>query len=210
VVIEITELAWPHLQLVYDVLRNWLAKRAKNVDEPTLMLTLSRNCGAGDPRERTRSKEVLTLLWGSTSFAGRERFAAGLGGRLRGLASSEFLSFVYDIVRDVPEGAFPAILRLHCSRRFESFDSRLGALVVRFLREHPTALTDALEFFRRWWPTAGSGKKQIYIVNEIDKLLGLREMALDGGSARLLFQNLSKLITSEAAKAAEAALMLSV
>ncbi|XP_055341525.1 serine/threonine-protein phosphatase 2A 56 kDa regulatory subunit epsilon isoform-like [Paramacrobiotus metropolitanus] len=189
------EVAWPHLQLVYNVFLNMLessdfnAQLAVRYIDHTFVIQLLNLFDSEDPRERDLLKAIVHRMYGKFLMLRtyiRKQFnhifyrVIYEVGRHHGLA--EILEILGSIINGfaVPLREehrvflFKVLLPLHKVAGLVQFHPQLAYCTVQYLEKEPGLTTDLLLLFLRFWPKT-DGAKEVMFLNELEELLDVME-----------------------------------
>jgi hypothetical protein len=211
---NVLDIAWPHLELVYNALKSLFGSKAATfVSDGPILAVLIANTVSADERERQAAKECLCALYRIVANLKQPLVALAVNQMCTGECSAELLGFVYDCVGDLqkvcPQGhrpVFQTVLRLHNSPLFMKFSVSLSQCLTRFIRADKSLLEDTVIYLAKHWPTAGI-KKQVAFTEELGSLMqNFAEEPITREAATMLFERLSTLVTDPGVDIAEAAL----
>lgn len=218
--------AWPHLQLVYDLLIRFIDSSEFNVSlskkyaDQTFVLELISLFDNEDPRERDLLKTVLHRIYG--------RFL-NIRALIRRTISNVFLEFIYETDRhngiaefleflgSIINGfALPlkeehkiflvkVLIPLHKARSYTVFHSQLSYCVQQYVVKDPSLSKTVILGLLKVWPVK-NGNKQVAFLDEIEPLIEVMELEQFGEIVSPLFTQLDKCIASPQFNVAERAL----
>ncbi|KAI1719850.1 protein phosphatase 2A regulatory B subunit (B56 family) domain-containing protein [Ditylenchus destructor] len=222
------EVAWPHLQLVYQLFVGFfesfafeLGHAKKHIDQPFL-LNLLNVFNSEDPRERAYLKAILHKIYG--------RFMV-FRAHIRKQINYIFLSYVFesqpfngipeflDILASVISGfALPlkdehktffrqVLIPLHKPARINFYHTSLVACMVQFIEKIPELTSEVIDALIKYWPTA-STTKEVKFLTEIEEILNSIEPEQFKKVIDHLFKQLAKTILSPHFQVVERALMM--
>ena len=220
------EAAWPHLQLVLQLLlgclesRQLVSAQAKKVIDQRFVLELLAQFDSEDPRERDLLKTALHRIYGK--FLGLRAF-------IRRQVNNLFYTFIYEterhngvaelleILGSVINGfAMPlkeehrvfllkVLMPLHKVRSLAVYHPQLAYCVVQFLEKEPALTEPVVAALLRYWPLT-RGTKEIMFLNELEEILDVIEPAEFQKVLEPLFVRLTKSATNPHFQVAERAL----
>ncbi|KAJ3742184.1 protein phosphatase PP2A0 B subunit gamma isoform [Lentinula detonsa] len=223
----VLELAWPHLQIVYEFFLRFvespdfntnLAKRY--IDQP-FVLNLLELFDSEDPRERDFLKTTLHRIYGK--FLNLRAF-------IRRSINNVFYHFVYEterhngiaelleILGSIINGfALPlkeehkifltrALIPLHKVKSLSLYHPQLAYCVVQFLEKEPSLAEDVMLGLLKYWPKVNS-PKEVMFLNEVEEVLDVTDPGEFQKIQVPLFQQLARCINSQHFQVAERALL---
>ncbi|WFD31417.1 serine/threonine-protein phosphatase 2A 56 kDa regulatory subunit delta isoform [Malassezia sp. CBS 17886] len=224
----VLELAWPHLQVVYELFLRFVESTelntniAKKYIDQTFVLRLLELFDSEDPRERDFLKTTLHRIYGK--FLNLRAF-------IRRSINNVFFQFVYEterhngiaelleILGSIINGfALPlkeehkiflsrVLLPLHKVKSLAMYHPQLAYCVVQFI-EKDSGLTDEVVLvLLRFWPKTNS-QKEVMFLNEVEEILDVIEPADFVKIQVPLFQQVARCIQSQHFQVAERALYL--
>lgn len=218
--------AWPHLQLVYDLLIRFIDSSEFNVSltkkyvNETFVLELVSLFNNEDPRERDLLKTVLHRIYG--------RFL-NIRALIRRTIANVFLEFIYETDRhngiaefleflgSIINGfALPlkeehkiflirVLIPLHKATSYTVFHSQLSYCVQQYVAKDSSLAKTIVLGLLKVWPIK-NGNKQVAFLDEIEPLIEVISSEQFGQIASSLFTQLAKCIASPQFNAAEKAL----
>lgn len=223
----VLELAWPHLQIVYEFFLRFvespdfntnLAKRY--IDQP-FVLNLLELFDSEDPRERDFLKTTLHRIYGK--FLNLRAF-------IRRSINNVFYHFIYEserhngiaelleILGSIINGfALPlkdehktfltrVLLPLHKVKSLSLYHPQLAYCVVQFLEKDPALAEEVMLGLLKFWPKVNS-PKEVMFLNEVEEVLDVTD-PLEFQKIQIpLFQQLARCINSQHFQVAERALL---
>lgn len=223
----VLELAWPHLQIVYEFFLRFvespdfntnLAKRY--IDQP-FVLNLLELFDSEDPRERDFLKTTLHRIYGK--FLNLRAF-------IRRSINNVFYHFIYEserhngiaelleILGSIINGfALPlkdehktfltrVLLPLHKVKSLSLYHPQLAYCVVQFLEKDPALAEDVMLGLLKYWPKVNS-PKEVMFLNEVEEVLDVTDPLEFQKIQVPLFQQLARCINSQHFQVAERALL---
>ncbi|KAG2078035.1 protein phosphatase 2A regulatory B subunit [Suillus decipiens] len=223
----VLELAWPHLQIVYEFFLRFvespdfntnLAKRY--IDQP-FVLNLLELFDSEDPRERDFLKTTLHRIYGK--FLNLRAF-------IRRSINNVFYYFVYEserhngiaelleILGSIINGfALPlkdehktfltrVLLPLHKVKSLSLYHPQLAYCVVQFLEKDPALAEEVMLGLLKYWPKVNS-PKEVMFLNEVEEVLDVTDPLEFQKIQVPLFQQLARCINSQHFQVAERALL---
>ncbi|OQV13972.1 Serine/threonine-protein phosphatase 2A 56 kDa regulatory subunit gamma isoform [Hypsibius exemplaris] len=189
------EVAWPHLQLVYNVFLSMLespdfnAQLAVQYIDHTFVLQLLQLFDSEDPRERDLLKAIIHRMYGKLLMLRtyiRKQFnnifyrVIYEVGRHQGLAEileilgSIINGFVVPLREEHRLCLLKVLLPLHKVAGLVQFHPQLAYCMVQYLEKDPNLSADLLHHFLRLWPKT-DGAKEVMFLNELEELLDVLE-----------------------------------
>lgn len=223
----VLELAWPHLQIVYEFFLRFvespdfntnLAKRY--IDQP-FVLNLLELFDSEDPRERDFLKTTLHRIYGK--FLNLRAF-------IRRSINNVFYHFIYEserhngiaelleILGSIINGfALPlkdehktfltrVLLPLHKVKSLSLYHPQLAYCVVQFLEKDPALAEEVMLGLLKYWPKVNS-PKEVMFLNEVEEVLDVTDPLEFQKIQVPLFQQLARCINSQHFQVAERALL---
>ncbi|KAF8921381.1 phosphatase 2A regulatory B subunit-domain-containing protein [Mucidula mucida] len=223
----VLELAWPHLQIVYEFFLRFiespdfntnLAKRY--IDQP-FVLNLLELFDSEDPRERDFLKTTLHRIYGK--FLNLRAF-------IRRSINNVFFHFVYEterhngiaelleILGSIINGfALPlkeehkifltrVLLPLHKVKSLTLYHPQLAYCVVQFLEKDPALAEEVMMGLLKFWPKVNS-PKEVMFLNEVEEVLDVTDPVEFQKIQVSLFHQLARCINSQHFQVAERALL---
>ncbi|KAL6601656.1 hypothetical protein ACP70R_044876 [Stipagrostis hirtigluma subsp. patula] len=220
--------AWPHLQLVYDVLLSLV----EGSDARTLRNHVGRGFLSGllalfaseDPRERDRLKTAYHRLYakltGERAFMRRSMAAAllrhaydaGAAGD-RGCGAAELLEVCGSIIngfavplKDEHRGfLLRVLLPLHRTRWVHAYHRQLAYCVLQFLHKDPDLAGDVARGILRCWPVTNC-QKEVLLIEELEEIIEVLEPAQFEKLAVPICSRIARCVSSCSSQVAERAL----
>ncbi|KAL1410375.1 serine/threonine-protein phosphatase 2A 56 kDa regulatory subunit delta isoform [Vanrija albida] len=222
----VLELAWPHLQIVYEFFLRFVESPDFNTNvgkryiDQTFVLSLLELFDSEDPRERDFLKTTLHRIYGK--FLNLRAF-------IRRSINHVFFQFVYEterhngiaelleILGSIINGfALPlkeehkifltrVLLPLHKAKSLALYHPQLAYCVVQFLEKDPALTEEVILGLLRYWPKVNSPKEVMYL-NEVEEILDVIEGAEFAKVMNPLFSQLARCINSQHFQVAERAL----
>ncbi|KAL7416477.1 protein phosphatase PP2A0 B subunit gamma isoform [Mrakia frigida] len=222
----ILELAWPHLQIVYEFFLRFIEcpdfnlNIAKKYIDQRFVIQLLELFDSEDPRERDFLKTTLHRIYG--------RFL-NLRAFIRRSINNVFFQFVYETERHngiaelleilgaiINGFAFPlkeehktfltrVLVPLHKAKSLALYHPQLAYCVVQFLEKDSTLTEEVLLGLLGYWPKVNS-PKEVMFLNEVEEILDVIEAVEFVKIQVPLFQQLSRCINSQHFQVAERAL----
>ncbi|KAF5315977.1 hypothetical protein D9611_004633 [Ephemerocybe angulata] len=223
----VLELAWPHLQIVYEFFLRFvespdfntnLAKRY--IDQP-FVLNLLELFDSEDPRERDFLKTTLHRIYGK--FLNLRAF-------IRRSINNVFFQFVYEterhngiaelleILGSIINGfALPlkdehkifltrVLIPLHKVKSLSLYHPQLAYCVVQFLEKDPQLAEEVMMGLLKFWPKVNS-PKEVMFLNEVEEVLDVTDPVEFQKIQVALFHQLARCINSQHFQVAERALL---
>ncbi|KAL5489850.1 RTS1 [Sanghuangporus weigelae] len=222
----VLELAWPHLQIVYEFFLRFVespdfnTNLAKRYVDQQFVLNLLELFDSEDPRERDFLKTTLHRIYGK--FLMHRAF-------IRRSINNVFFQFVYEterhngiaelleILGSIINGfAQPlkdehkifltrVLLPLHKVKSLSLYHPQLAYCVVQFLEKDPGLAEDVLLGLFKFWPKVNS-PKEVMFLNEVEEVLDVIDPAEFPKIVVPLFQQLARCVNSQHFQVAERAL----
>jgi len=222
----VLELAWPHLQIVYEFFLRFVESPdfntniAKRYIDQQFVLQLLELFDSEDPRERDFLKTTLHRIYGK--FLNLRAF-------IRRSINNVFFQFIYEterhngiaelleILGSIINGfALPlkeehkifltrVLIPLHKVKSLTLYHPQLAYCVVQFLEKDASLTEDVVTGLLKYWPKVNS-PKEVMLLNEIEEVLDVIEPVEFTRIMVPLFQQLSRCINSQHFQVAERAL----
>ncbi|GAA6013184.1 hypothetical protein JCM11491_005208 [Sporobolomyces phaffii] len=222
----VLELAWPHLQIVYEFFLRFVESPdfntniAKRYIDQQFVLQLLELFDSEDPRERDFLKTTLHRIYGK--FLNLRAF-------IRRSINNVFYQFIYEserhngiaelleILGSIINGfALPlkeehktfltrVLIPLHKVKGLALYHPQLAYCVVQFLEKDASLTKDVVEGLLRYWPRVNS-PKEVMFLNEVEEILDVIEPAEFQKVMIKLFQQLAQCVSSQHFQVAERAL----
>jgi len=222
------ELAWPHLQIVYEFLLRYVvcqdtdAKTAKKHVDQVFVVKILELFDSEDPRERDYLKTVLHRIYGK--FMMHRPF-------IRKAINNVFYRFVFEterhngiaelleILGSIINGfALPlkeehkgfltrALMPLHKPKCIAMYHQQLAYCVTQFVEKEPELADNVIRALLRFWPLINS-QKEVLFLSELEEILEITQPAEFQLVLQPLFRQLSRSITNPHFQVAERALFL--
>ncbi|GHJ85301.1 hypothetical protein NliqN6_1703 [Naganishia liquefaciens] len=222
----VLELAWPHLQIVYEFFLRFVESPdfsqniGKKYIDQTFVLHLLELFDSEDPRERDFLKTTLHRIYGK--FLNLRAF-------IRRSINNVFFQFVYEterhngiaelleILGSIINGfALPlkeehktfltrVLIPLHKAKSLALYHPQLAYCVVQFLEKDAALTEEVLMGLLRYWPKVNS-PKEVMFLNEVEEILDVIEATEFQKIMEPLFQQLARCINSQHFQVAERAL----
>ena len=222
----VLELAWPHLQIVYEFFLRFVESPDFNTNiakvyiDQQFVLNLLELFDSEDPRERDFLKTTLHRIYGK--FLSLRAF-------IRRSINNVFFQFIYEterhngiaelleILGSIINGfALPlkpehktfltrVLLPLHKVKSLALYHPQLAYCVVQFLEKDPTLTEDVLLGLLKFWPKVNS-PKEVMFLNEVEEVLDVIDPAEFPKITVPLFQQLARCVNSQHFQVAERAL----
>ncbi|CAF2028978.1 unnamed protein product [Rotaria magnacalcarata] len=220
------EVAWPHLQLVYDFFLRFLESpdfqpnTAKRYIDQKFVLNLLDLFDSEDPRERDYLKTILHRIYGKF---------LGLRAYIRKQINNTFYKFIYEterhngiaelleILGSIINGfALPlkeehkvflikVLLPLHKVKTLSVYHPQLAYCIVQFLEKDPSLTQPVITGLLKYWPKTHS-PKEVMFLNELEEILDVMEPVEFQKVMVPLFKQLAKCVSSPHFQVAERAL----
>ncbi|TFL07623.1 phosphatase 2A regulatory B subunit-domain-containing protein [Pterulicium gracile] len=223
----VLELAWPHLQIVYEFFLRFVESPdfstniAKRYIDQTFVLNLLELFDSEDPRERDFLKTTLHRIYGK--FLNLRAF-------IRRSINNVFYHFIYEterhngiaelleILGSIINGfALPlkeehkifltrALIPLHKVKTLSLYHPQLAYCVVQFLEKDPLLAEEVMMGLLRYWPKVNS-PKEVMFLNEVEEILDVTDPMEFQKVQQALFTQLARCINSQHFQVAERALL---
>jgi len=210
------EVAWPHLQLVYDFFLRFLESpdfqpnTAKRFIDQRFVLNLLDLFDSEDPRERDFLKTILHRIYGKF---------LGLRAYIRKQINNTFYKFIYEterhngiaelleILGSIINGfALPlkeehkvflikVLLPLHKVKTLSVHHPQLAYCIVQFLEKDPSLTQPVIMGLLKYWPKTHS-PKEVMFLNELEEILDVIEPVEFQKVMVPLFKQLAKCVSS--------------
>ncbi|KAG6526698.1 serine/threonine protein phosphatase 2A 57 kDa regulatory subunit B' kappa isoform-like isoform X1 [Zingiber officinale] len=220
--------AWPHLQLVYDLLLKFIesssfdAKIGKKYVDHSFIVKLLDLFDSEDPRERDCLKTILHRIYGK--FMVHRPF-------IRKAVNNVFYRFVFEtdkhngiaelleVFGSVISGfALPlkeehkifltkALLPLHKPKTLGVYLQQLTYCVTQFVEKEPKLANGVIKGLLKYWPITSS-QKEVMFLSELEEVLEATNMVDLQDCVVPLFQRISLCVTNSHFQVAERALFL--
>ncbi|KAK0554251.1 serine/threonine-protein phosphatase 2A 56 kDa regulatory subunit delta isoform [Tilletia horrida] len=222
----VLELAWPHLQIVYEFFLRFVespdfnTNLAKKCIDQHFVLQLLELFDSEDPRERDFLKTTLHRIYGK--FLNLRAF-------IRRSINNVFFQFIYEterhngiaelleILGSIINGfALPlkeehktfltrVLIPLHKVKSLALYHPQLAYCVVQFLEKDSSLTEEVLLGLLRYWPKVNS-PKEVMFLSEVEEILDVIEASEFVKIQVPLFQQLQRCINSQHFQVAERAL----
>ncbi|TPX33300.1 hypothetical protein SmJEL517_g03730 [Synchytrium microbalum] len=222
----VLEMAWPHLQIVYEFFLRFIESPdfntniAKKYIDQHFILQLLDLFDSEDPRERDFLKTTLHRIYGK--FLNLRAF-------IRRSINNVFFQFIYEnerhngiaelleILGSIINGfALPlkeehkvfltrVLIPLHKAKSLTLYHPQLAYCVVQFLEKDPSLTEEVVCGLLRFWPKVNS-PKEVMFLNEMEEILDVIEPQEFQKIQVPLFQQLSRCVSSPHFQVAERAL----
>ena len=225
----ILELAWPHLQVVYEFFLRFIESQDFNTNiarryiDQTFVLNLLELFDADDPRERDFLKTTLHRIYGK--FLNLRAF-------IRRSINNIFFHFIYEAERHTGNGiaelleilgaiingfAVPlkeehktflrrVLIPLHKAKSLSLYHPQLAYCVVQFLEKDPTLAQEVMAGLLKFWPKINS-TKEVMFLHEVEEILDVTDPVEFQKIQVPLFQRIAKCINNQHFQVSERALL---
>lgn len=223
----VLELAWPHLQIVYEFFLRFVespdfnAIFAKRYIDQQFVLNLLELFDSEDPRERDFLKTTLHRIYGK--FLNHRAF-------IRRSIGNVFYYFIYETERHngiaelleilgsiingfahpmkVEHKIFLArvLVPLHKVKTLALYHPQLAYCIVQYLEKEPSLAEEVMLGLLKYWPKVNS-PKEVMFLNELEEVLDVTDPAEFQKVQVALFQQLARCINSQHFQVAERALL---
>ncbi|CAO3612888.1 unnamed protein product [Cunninghamella echinulata] len=220
------ELAWPHLQLVYEFFLRFVeapdfsTQAAKKCIDQKFILQLLELFDSEDPRERDFLKTILHRLYGK--FLGLRAF-------IRKSINYIFFHFIYEtdhfngvaelleILGSIINGfalplkeehkkfLYQVLIPLHKPSSLAMYHPQLTYCVVQFLEKDPLLTEKTVQGLLRYWPKINSAKEVMFL-NEFEEILDVTDAVEFKKIMCPIFERLAYCVSSPHFQVAERAL----
>ncbi|KAJ2955412.1 hypothetical protein NQZ79_g8587 [Umbelopsis isabellina] len=222
----VLELAWPHLQIVYEFFLRCIespdfnTNHAKKYIDQKFILQLLELFDSEDPRERDFLKTTLHRIYGK--FLNLRAF-------IRRSINNIFFQFVYEterhngiaelleILGSIINGfALPlkeehktfltkVLLPLHKAKSLALYHPQLGYCVVQFLEKDQALTPEVISGLLRYWPKVNTSKEVMFLT-EIEEILEVIDVQEFQTIMVPLFTRIAECVASSHFQVAERAL----
>lgn len=222
----VLELAWPHLQIVYEFFLRFVESPdfntnvAKRYIDQGFVLQLLELFDSEDPRERDFLKTTLHRIYGK--FLNLRAF-------IRKSINNVFYQFIYEterhngiaelleILGSIINGfALPlkeehkmfltrVLIPMHKVKSLSLYHPQLAYCVVQFLEKDSSLTEEVLRGLLRYWPKVNS-PKEVMFLNEVEEVLDVIDPAEFVKIQEQLFRQLARCVNSQHFQVAERAL----
>ncbi|KAJ3496974.1 hypothetical protein NLJ89_g10410 [Agrocybe chaxingu] len=223
----VLELAWPHLQIVYEFFLRFVenpdfnTNMAKRYIDQPFVLNLLELFDSEDPRERDFLKTTLHRIYGK--FLNLRAF-------IRRSINNVFFQFIYEterhngiaelleILGSIINGfALPlkdehktfltrVLIPLHKVKSLSLYHPQLAYCVVQFLEKDSTLAEEVMMGLLKYWPKVNS-PKEVMFLHEVEEVLDVTDPGEFQKIQVPLFQQLARCINSQHFQVAERALL---
>ncbi|KAI7902115.1 phosphatase 2A regulatory B subunit-domain-containing protein [Cokeromyces recurvatus] len=224
----VLELAWPHLQIVYELFLRFLESPDFNINfakkyiDQKFILQLLELFDSEDPRERDYLKTTLHRIYGK--FINLRAF-------IRRSINNIFFQFIYETERHNGIGelleilgsiingfALPlkeehklflrkVLIPLHKAKTLVVYHPQLAYCVVQFLEKSPVLAREVINGLLRYWPKVNS-PKEVMFLNELEEVLDVIDHAEFQQVMVPVFVKLGQCVSNTHFQVAERALYL--
>lgn len=220
------EASWPHLQIVYELLRKFVV--SSDTDSKLARASISLEFVSGlvelfnseDAREREYLKTIMHRIYGKVM---------PLRGSIRGCVMNVFHRVIYEgerfnglaelleILGSIINGfAVPlkeehkdllrkGLLPLHIPSCMPIYHVQLSFCIGQFVEKESGLATEVLRFLLRHWPATHS-RKEVMLLNEVEEIVELTQAEDVGEVSKWLFRRIGRCIGSAHFQVAERAL----
>mmetsp|Transcript_34091 Transcript_34091/g.96633 ORF Transcript_34091/g.96633 Transcript_34091/m.96633 type:complete len:497 (-) Transcript_34091:439-1929(-) len=222
------ELAWPHLQIVYEFLLRYVvsndtdAKVARKYIDQNFVVRLLELFDSEDPRERDYLKTILHRIYGK--FMVHRPF-------IRKAVNHVFYRFIYEterhngiaelleILGSIINGfALPlkeehknflhrALMPLHKPKCVAMYHQQLAYCVTQFVEKDSKLADSVIQGLLKFWPVTNS-QKEVLFLSELEELLELTQAAEFSKIMVPLFKQIGRCLNSSHFQVAERSLFL--
>jgi len=224
----ILEAAWPHIQIVYELLLRFIDSPsfntfvAKNYVDEKFVLQMLDLFDSEDPRERDYLKTTLHRIYGKflnlrgfIRTAIRDLFCTFVYESQQHNGISEILEVLGSIINGfvVPlkdehrQFLIKVLIPLHKPKSYSIYCSHLGYCMSQFIEKDPSLAEVVFKSILRMWPL-GNSQKEVLFLSEIEDLLSSVNESSFYKIRLPLFRQISKCFQSEHFQVAERALYL--
>ncbi|KAM6500582.1 protein phosphatase PP2A0 B subunit gamma isoform [Amanita muscaria] len=223
----VLELAWPHLQIVYEFFLRFVEspdfniQTAKRCIDQHFVLNLLELFDSEDPRERDFLKTTLHRIYGK--FLHLRTF-------IRRSISNVFYHFIYEserhngiaelleILGSIINGfVLPlkeehkifltrALIPLHKVKSLQLYQPQLAYCVVQFLEKDPSLFKEVMIGLLKYWPKVNP-TKEVMFLNEVEEILEVTDPEQFQKIQVPLFRQIARCINSQHFQVAERALL---
>jgi len=187
------ETAWPHLQIVYEILRRFVVspstdhKVARKYIDQNFVLGLLDLFNSEDPREREYLKTILHRIYGKIMslrafirvsiqnvfhyYVYEHQHHNGIAEMLE-ILGSIVNGFAVPLKKDHKAFLIKSLIPLHIPKGLPTYHVQLSFCVTQFVEKDPELAVDVIRGLARIWPITHS-RKQVMFLNELEELLEL-------------------------------------
>ncbi|KAA8495844.1 Serine/threonine-protein phosphatase 2A 56 kDa regulatory subunit delta isoform [Porphyridium purpureum] len=220
------ERAWPHLQIVYEILRRMVAapdldvKAARTVLDHNFVLGMLDLFASPDPREREYAKTIFHRLYGKllslrsfvrkslqnafTRYVAENRCHTGIAEMLE-ILGSIINGFSIPLKEDHRNFLQHTLIRLHLPSSLPSYHVQLCFCLIQFIRKEPELVVHITYSLIRYWPVTHS-RKAVMFLNELEEIMEFVVPDQFDEVADIVFDRLVQCIKSPHFQVAERAL----
>jgi len=220
------EPAWPHLQIVYEILRRFVVatdtdtKVARKYLDQVFVLGLLDLFNSEDPREREYLKTIIHRIYGKIMslrafirtniqntfhyYVYEHQHHNGIAEMLE-ILGSIINGFATPLKDDHRAFLIKSLIPLHTPKGLPTYHVQLSFCVTQFVEKEPELAVDVVLGLVKIWPITHS-RKEVMFLNELEEVLELTrpeefELIIDP-----LFRYLARCINSSHFQVAERAL----
>ncbi|KAG4305557.1 hypothetical protein PORY_001113 [Pneumocystis oryctolagi] len=209
----VLEVAWPHLQIVYEFFLRFIespdfnTNLAKSYIDHHFILQLLELFDSEDPRERDLLKTTLHRIYGKFLTL-RSFIRKSINNRFNGIAElleilgSIINGFALPLKDEHKSFLIRVLLPLHKVKSISMYHPQLSYCVVQFLEKDPSLTEEVILGLLRFWPKVNSTKEVLFL-NEVEEIFEVMEPSEFVKIQVPLFQQLSKAISSQHFQVAE-------
>mmetsp|Transcript_3489 Transcript_3489/g.6558 ORF Transcript_3489/g.6558 Transcript_3489/m.6558 type:complete len:491 (+) Transcript_3489:96-1568(+) len=220
------ESAWPHLQIVYELLRRFVVsgetdtKLARKYFDERFILGILDLFVSEDPREREYLKNILHRIYGKFmslrpyirksmmhvffQYVGETQRHNGIAELLE-ILGSIINGFAVPLKEEHKDFLRKSLIPLHMPRGLPSHHVQLAFCVTQFVEKDPTLASDLILGLLKYWPVTHS-RKEVMFLNELEEILELTQPPEFAIILDPLFRRLAKCLGSSHFQVAERAL----
>lgn len=213
---QMEDTAWPHLQLVYKAtIRLFDSNLSIDLDKPNFLCVLVSNSCSPDDRERQACRDILTSVYKKCEKDREQIFRFVMNQFLTLICSKELLEFFLLVVDNLPlplseKNIFyfkECVLVLHSSHLFLRFCLSLLQVINHYIKVDSSLLEPTFSYIFHHWPSS-TIRKQLIFMSEVEGLVVSYSAIITPEIARMIFEQISKVVNSPNVELAERALNL--
>ncbi|CAI9769787.1 unnamed protein product [Fraxinus pennsylvanica] len=221
------EAAWPHLQLVYDILLHLIISLEPNTLKGhinnSFLLNLLHLFQSEDPRERESLKNVYHRIYSNfTSYRSFMRKAmndvflhyisetdqkhSGIGDLLE-IWGTIINGFSVPLKEEHKFFLTRVLIHLHRPKGMQVYYKQLAYCVYQFVEKEPVLGVDVLRGILRYWPVTNC-QKEVLLIGELEELVEIMEPEQHRVLALPLCKQITRCLNSCNSQVAERALYI--
>ncbi|KAH8116901.1 protein phosphatase 2A regulatory B subunit [Phellopilus nigrolimitatus] len=198
----VLELAWPHLQIVYEFFLRFVESPdfntnvAKRYIDQTFVLNLLELFDSEDPRERDFLKTTLHRIYGKfLNLRATERHN-GIAELLE-ILGSIINGFALPLKEEHKTFLTRVLIPLHKVKSLSLYHPQLAYCVVQFLEKDSGLTEEVLLGLLKYWPKVNS-PKEVMFLNEVEEVLDVIDPGEFPKIVVPLFQQLARCVAERA------------